>query len=203
MDFSHQQYKIIFSPEYIYKMSPKEREQVELHYFDEMLKEFPALLYYNIDTAESMFKHRNSNNIFMVLDLSRCSAKEKGSVLKRFEKDSDIKAVCILSQRNAQFFNDNVIQIPDFKNQTLDTALAAKAKSYGFTFTNLQSSMSYTLSVFKYKSKIVDNAFFRDYNLLCEALAFRTIWLNRYANIKPESQEDKIKPLKSLNIKPK
>jgi hypothetical protein len=49
----------------------------------------------------------------------------------------------------------------------------------------------------------VDKAFFRDYNLLCEALAFRTIWLNRYANIKPESQEDKIKPLKSLNIKPK
>jgi len=203
MDFSHQQYKIIFSPEYIYKMSPKEREQVEVHYFDEMLKEFPALLYYNIDTAESMFKHRNSNNIFMVLDLSRCSVKEKQSILNRLEKDNDIKAVCILSHRGAQFFNDNIIQIPDFKNHTLDTALAAKAKSYGFTFTNLQSSMSYTLSVFKYKSKIVDKAFFRDYNLLCEALAFRTIWLNRYANIKPESQEDKIKPLKSLNIKPK
>ena len=203
MDFSHQQYKIIFSPEYIYKMLPQEREQVEQHYFDELLKEFPTLQYYNIDTAESMFKHGNSNNIFMVLDISRCGAKEKQTILNRLEKNRDIKAVCILSQRGAQFFNDNQIQIPDFKNHTLDTALAAKAKSYGFSFTHLQSSMSYTLSVFEYMSKIVDQAFFRDYNLLCEALDFRTIWLNRYANIKPENQEEKINPSKNLNIKPK
>jgi hypothetical protein len=194
MDFSHQQYKIIFSPEYISSLLYPNKLSYEQHYFDELLKEFPALQYYNIDTVESKFRHRNSNDIFMVMDLSKCSASEKESVFKKLEKDNNIKSVCILPQRNAQFFNDNVIQIPDFKNQTLDTALAAKVKSYGFTFTNLQSSMSYTLSVFKYKSKIVDKAFFRDYNLLCEALAFKTIWLNRYANIKPENPEDNLRP---------
>jgi hypothetical protein len=194
MDFSHHQYKIIYSFEYIYNMLPQERKEVEVHYFDGLLKEFPTLQYYNIDTAESMFRHQNSYDFFMVLDLSRCSASEKETILNRLEKDNNIKSVCILPQRNVQFFNDNVIQIPDFKNQTLDTALAAKAKSFGFTFINLQSSMSYTLSVFKYKSKIVDKAFFRDYNLLCEALAFKTIWLNRYANIKPENPEDNLRP---------
>ena len=200
MDFSHQQYKIIFSPEYIYKILPKERKQVEEHYFDEMLKEFPPLQYYNIDTAESNFRHRKSNDFFMVLDLSRCSAKEKVTILNQLEKDSNIKSVCILSHRGAQFFNDNVIQIPSFKNHTLDTALAAKAKSFGFTFTNLQSSMSYTLSVFKYKSKIVDKAFFRDYNLMCEALAFKTIWLNRYANIKPDKMAERMIPSKQRRM---
>jgi len=194
MDFSHQQYKIIFSPEYISSLLFPNKLSYEQYYFDELLKEFPALQYYNIDTVESKFRHRNSNDIFMVLDLSKCSASEKESVLKKLEKDNNIKSVCILPLRNAQFFNDNVIQIPDFKNQTLDTALAAKAKSYGFTFTNLQSSMSYTLSVFKYKSKIVDKAFFRDFNLLCEALAFKTIWLNRYANIKPDNMEERLIP---------
>lgn len=195
VDFSHQQYKIQFTSAYLSGLPLRDQANTEQHYFDELRYQYPSLLYYNIDTATDKFSERSPDNLFMILDMSKCAPGEKNSIYKRLEQDPNIRSVNLLMQRGAQFFNDNTIQIPDFSYKTLDTAVAEKAKQFGFTFTHLHTSMSHVQFNFCYKSKIVNEAFYQHYNQLCESLGLKTIWLNRYANNKPEMPEDDLKPL--------
>jgi len=198
-DFSHQQYKIQFTAAYLSGLPLRDQANTEQHYFDELRYQYPSLMYYNIDTATDKFSERSPDNLFMILDMSKCGPGEKNSIYKRLEQDPNIRSVNLLMQRGAQFFNDNTIQIPDFSYKTLDTAVAEKAKKFGFTFTHLHTSMSHVEFNFCYKSKIVNEAFYQHYNQLCESLGLKTIWLNRYANNKPEIPEHDLKP--SLRMK--
>jgi hypothetical protein len=187
IDIQHQQYKLLFHSEFLSDLPLNLKGDYELQFLQKLKTAYPSLQYYNLDTLTDMVKGSKSSEAFWVLDFSQCKPPEKENIFSRLEADRVIRAICILPKNNSQYFFDNTIYIMDKSYKTLDSVIVSKAEMYGFAYTNLQASMSHNQFNFRYKSKIVNEDFIKNYNLFCEALKLRHVSLNQYANIKADN----------------
>jgi len=195
LDVNHQQYKPIFDLQFAANKMKQNtntfiKDDWQVFYFSALQKDYPNLLYYNIDTFYNDYiKQRHSNPIY-VLDFSKCTAKETAKIFSAIEKDSNIKTLTLLQHANAQSFCDNTVYIIDAQKQVLDSAFLNTAKSLGFTYQNMQTGMNYYQHYFRYQSKIVNTDFYKTFNQLCKANHLGQINLNVYGYARLESKDE-------------
>jgi len=166
-------------------------ENAQKEYLKPLLNQFSNLKYYDIDTSTNAFKRRNNDN-FYVLDFSKCNIDEKKSIFSILEKDTNILSVNILMNNSSQHFCDNHIYFIQNTLTKFDSTMVKKGIMNGFTFQNMQTSASTYNYYFKYKSKIVNEDFFADFNSFCESNLLQPISLNIYANHQPEVPEENL-----------
>jgi hypothetical protein len=185
LDTCNEIFSIIWEPQFYYATDmskpintkthiPIHRNEVLEKYFNEYKKKYPTLKYIiDYDTASRQSKmdfEPRPKSIHFILDLSTCTDVERAAIKERISKDENILHLSRQMQCGSYAKANGTIHIQtSVFSHKLPDDFFKMANSLGFDTKLITGGWQSNYHTITYKSQLLDDEFYKNYNKLCEA----------------------------------